>query len=73
METTQKEVKDKSKAKATAIRLERILVMDDDPVIGDLAGELISALGHNVEFATEGEEATRYTSRLDMQIKHWIL
>ena len=47
--------------------------MDDDPVIGDLAGELISALGHNVEFATEGEEATRYTSRLDMQIKHWIL
>jgi two-component system, cell cycle sensor histidine kinase and response regulator CckA len=40
----------------------KILVMDDDPVILDVAGELIKALGHEAEFAAHGEEAIeKYT------------
>jgi len=35
----------------------RILIMDDEQVIRDIAGELIRALGHEVEFATRGEDA----------------
>ena len=31
--------------------------MDDEPVIRDVAGKLIVALGHTVAFATCGEEA----------------
>ena len=38
-------------------RIGRVLVMDDDPVILDVAGELIRALGHNAEFATQGKDA----------------
>ncbi len=35
----------------------KILVMDDEKVIRDVAGELIHALGHEVEFASHGREA----------------
>jgi len=42
---------------AAPVRAGKILVMDDEPVIRDVAGALISALGHSVEFATRGEEA----------------
>ena len=38
-------------------RIGRVLVMDDDPVILDVAGELIRALGHSAEFATQGKDA----------------
>ena len=31
--------------------------MDDEPVILDIAGELIRALGHSAEFASQGKEA----------------
>jgi len=45
----------------------RVLVMDDEPVILDVAGELIRALGHSVDFATQGHEAVekyRHAQRL---------
>jgi PAS domain S-box-containing protein len=35
----------------------RILIMDDEPSILDVAGKLINALGHRVEFASQGKEA----------------
>jgi two-component system, cell cycle sensor histidine kinase and response regulator CckA len=35
----------------------KVLVMDDEQVIRDIAGELLSALGHDVEFAKHGKEA----------------
>lgn len=35
----------------------KILLMDDDPVIRDVAGRMIKAIGHEVEFAEHGEEA----------------
>jgi two-component system cell cycle sensor histidine kinase/response regulator CckA len=41
---------------AAAGRTGRILVMDDDPVILDVSGELIRALGHSAEFSKEGTE-----------------
>jgi PAS domain S-box-containing protein len=37
----------------------KILVMDDEELIRDLAGEMIEALGHKVELAEHGEEAIR--------------
>ncbi len=54
---TQKEETDKPITTAVPVRAGKILVMDDEPVIRAVAGELISALGHRVEFATRGEEA----------------
>ncbi len=56
-ETTQKEVMDKPIAAAASSRSGIVLVMDDEPVIRDVAGKLIVALGHTVAFATCGEEA----------------
>ena len=53
-------VKHKEQAKpatAAATRIGKVLVMDDDPVILDLAGELLAELGHTGEFATHGREA----------------
>ena len=35
----------------------RVLIMDDEPVILDVAGELIRALGHSVEISSHGKEA----------------
>lgn len=35
----------------------RILVMDDDDIIRDLAGELLTMLGYEVDFARNGSEA----------------
>ena len=44
-------------APTTPGRPGRMLVMDDDPVIRDVACELLKALGHTVEFASQGTEA----------------
>jgi nitrogen-specific signal transduction histidine kinase/CheY-like chemotaxis protein len=37
-------------------RTGRVLIMDDEPVILDVAGELIRALGHSAEFSSHGKE-----------------
>jgi len=42
---------------ATAMRTGRVLLMDDEQVVREVAGELIKALGHEVEFAAHGDEA----------------
>jgi two-component system cell cycle sensor histidine kinase/response regulator CckA len=55
--TTQKVDVVKPIAAAVSVRAGTILVMDDEPVIRAVAGELLSALGQRVEFATSGEEA----------------
>ncbi|MGD0283366.1 MAG: response regulator, partial [Dissulfurispiraceae bacterium] len=44
---------------ATFVRKGKILVMDDDEMIRNIAGDMMKALGHDVEFAENGEEATR--------------
>ena len=44
---------------ATSGKKGRILVMDDDEIILNIAGELINALGHDVEFAKNGTEALK--------------
>ncbi len=38
-------------------RTAKLLLMDDEQVILDVAGEMIKELGHEVEFAAHGEEA----------------
>ena len=38
-------------------RTGRVLIMDDEPVILTVAGELIRALGHHAELASQGSEA----------------
>jgi CheY-like chemotaxis protein len=40
-----------------AVRTGRILLMDDEQVVREVAGELLKALGHEVEFASDGNEA----------------
>jgi len=47
----------KSLPQSTAARKGRVLLMDDEEVVRNVAGELIRALGHDVEFAFHGEEA----------------
>jgi CheY-like chemotaxis protein len=37
----------------------KVLLMDDEQVVRDVAGELIKALGHEVEFAAHGTEAVK--------------
>jgi two-component system, cell cycle sensor histidine kinase and response regulator CckA len=44
-------------ATAAAGRTGKVLVMDDEPFIRDVAGELLALLGHTVEFAVHGGEA----------------
>jgi len=44
-------------AAAAPGRTGRVLIMDDEPVILDVAGELIRALGHSAEFSSQGQEA----------------
>lgn len=39
------------------LRTGKVLVMDDEPVIRDVARDLIQALGHEVECSAHGEEA----------------
>jgi len=39
---------------AAARRTGRVLLMDDEQLVRDVAGELIKALGHDVEFASHG-------------------
>jgi two-component system cell cycle sensor histidine kinase/response regulator CckA len=43
-------------AAAAQGRTGRVLIMDDDSVILDVAGELIRALGHSAEFSSQGKE-----------------
>jgi PAS domain S-box-containing protein len=47
----------KSPASTAAARKGRILVMDDEEIIRSVAGELLTALGHEVAFAQTGEAA----------------
>jgi CheY-like chemotaxis protein len=53
----QQEDQIKQPAHSKVGRLGRVLIMDDEQVIRDVAGELITAQGHEVEFAKHGEEA----------------
>jgi len=39
------------------VRTGKVLIMDDEAIIRDVAGELIKALGYKVEFSAHGEEA----------------
>ena len=48
-----------------AVRKGRILVMDDEEIVRNIAGVMIRSLGHEVEFAANGEEAiARYQEAL---------
>ena len=40
-----------------ALRKGRILLMDDEDIVRDIAGVMIRSLGHEVELAEDGEEA----------------
>ena len=52
------EVKDETVAVLGPVgRKCRILLMDDEPLVRNIAGEMIRSLGHEVEFAVNGEEA----------------
>lgn len=44
-------------AAATPVRTARVLLMDDEQLIRDVAGELLKALGHEVQYAVNGEVA----------------
>jgi PAS domain S-box-containing protein len=46
-------------AAVTAALAGKVLVMDDEEVVRDIAGEMIRALGHEVEVAEHGAEAIR--------------
>ncbi len=46
-----------SPAISRAVRKGRILVMDDEELIRNIAGEMLKALGHAVEFAEHGDAA----------------
>jgi two-component system cell cycle sensor histidine kinase/response regulator CckA len=45
------------RAAAAPMRTGRVLVMDDERVIRDIAGQLLTALGHTAELASQGAEA----------------
>jgi PAS domain S-box-containing protein len=45
------------KPEATTTRKCRILVMDDEEVVRNVAQKMITALGHEIELATDGESA----------------
>lgn len=51
------EAPDDLAVQSASTRKGRILLMDDDPMILGVAGELIRTLGHDVEHALDGEEA----------------
>jgi len=53
---TEKEVKEVPPA-STVLRKGKILVMDDEDFILNIAGEMIRSLGHDVDFARAGESA----------------
>ena len=53
----QKEDSVTPEAEAAAGSTGRVLLMDDEQIVREVAGELIKALGHEVEFAAHGEEA----------------
>ena len=41
-------------------RAAKILVMDDEPLVRNIAGRVLEHLGHRVEFADNGEEALQF-------------
>ncbi len=57
VEASQKAEPLQSMAVASSAHACKILLMDDEPAIRDVGGELIRALGHEVQFAVNGEEA----------------
>jgi len=63
------EVKKESKEPPAAVsvgRKGRILVMDDEDIVRNLAGDLIRALGHEVELAKDGEAVIeKYTAAME--------
>jgi two-component system cell cycle sensor histidine kinase/response regulator CckA len=60
-----KEMADSVAVTGSAIRKARILLMDDEEIVRNIAGEMIRSLGHEVEFAINGEEAiTKYKEAL---------
>jgi len=44
---------------ATAVNKGRVLVMDDEAMIREVAGEMLNLIGYDVEFARDGEEALK--------------
>jgi len=53
---TEKEIKE-TPAATSVVRKGKILVMDDEDLVLNIAGEMIQALGHDVDFARDGEAA----------------
>ena len=52
-------------AKTEAVRKGRILLMDDEELVRTIVGIMIGTLGHEVEFAENGEEAVaKYSEAL---------
>ncbi len=43
-----------------AVNKGRVLVMDDEAMIREVAGEMLNLIGYDVEFARDGEEALKY-------------
>ncbi len=57
---SEKDVVQRSKPLDTAVNGKgRVLVMDDDPTIRELAGDLLSVLGYRVSLAEDGTEALK--------------
>jgi two-component system cell cycle sensor histidine kinase/response regulator CckA len=51
---------------STAVRKGKILVMDDEDLVRNIAGELLKSLGHEADFADRGEVAiAKYSAALD--------
>jgi len=46
----------------------RILVVDDDPIIGHLFKEALEGAGHTVVTASSGAEGLQYVERLDLDL-----
>jgi two-component system cell cycle sensor histidine kinase/response regulator CckA len=47
---------DKEMLSMSSVRAAKVLLMDDDPIIREVGGAMVNALGHEVQFAANGEE-----------------
>ncbi len=55
-----------SSSEERQVKSKKILVMDDEPLIREMAGQMLIQLGHSVLFASSGEEAVQtYQEALD--------
>ena len=62
---TEKEIKETVATSSPALK-GKVLVMDDEDIILDIAGEMIKIFGHEVEFAKNGEAALeKYQSAME--------